>query len=106
MDRSELKSELKRLLVSELNLSGRDPSSIGDDALLFGDGAGDGGLGLDSLDALQIAMLVEEKFGVRVPEGDEARPIFRSVATLAEFVHHAQAQAGTAGGAAKDTAAR
>lgn len=86
MERSALKSELKRLLVSELNLSGRDPASIDDDALLFGDGARDGGLGLDSLDALQIAMLVEEKFGVRVPEGDEARPIFRSVATLAEFI--------------------
>ncbi|HVH42591.1 MAG TPA: phosphopantetheine-binding protein [Labilithrix sp.] len=81
-----LHSELKALLVSELNLAGRDPQAIADDAPLFGDG----GLGLDSLDALQIAMLVEERFGVRVPEGDEARPIFRSVSTLAEFIERSK----------------
>ena len=77
-----LLSEIKGLLVSELNLAGKDPGSIADDGPLFGEG----GLGLDSLDALQIAMLLEEHYGVRVPEGDEARPIFRSVTTLAEFV--------------------
>jgi len=82
MQRADLNREINALLVSELYLAGRDPSAIEDEAPLFGEG----GLGLDSLDALQIAMLVEEKFGVRVPEGDEARPIFRSVSTLAEFV--------------------
>ena len=82
MSSPALLSEIKGLLVSELNLAGRDPASISDDGPLFGDG----GLGLDSLDALQIAMLLEEHFGVRVPEGDEARPIFKSVATLGEFV--------------------
>lgn len=82
MQDADLKREIKELLVAELNLSGRDPSSIEDDAPLFGQD----GLGLDSLDALQIAMLVEDKFGIRVPEGDEARPIFRSVGSLAEFV--------------------
>jgi acyl carrier protein len=82
MQRSDLKREIKQLLVSELNLAGRDPATIDDDALLFGSD----GLGLDSLDALQIAMLVEEKFGIRVPEGDEARPIFRSVSSLSEFI--------------------
>lgn len=77
----ELKRELKELLVSELNLTGRDPASIEDDAPLFG-----GGLNLDSLDALQIAMFVEERFGVAVPDSPEARPIFKSVAALADFV--------------------
>lgn len=85
MQPSDLKREIKQLLVTELNLAGRDPSSIDDDAMLFGESRA-GGLGLDSLDALQIAMLVEEKFGIRVPEGDEARPIFRSVTSLAEFI--------------------
>ncbi|MBX3227187.1 MAG: hypothetical protein KIT84_35375 [Labilithrix sp.] len=80
--------EIKGLLVSELNLAGKDPATIADDGPLFGEG----GLGLDSLDALQIAMLVEEHYGVRVPEGDEARPIFRSVATLAEFIERSKAQ--------------
>lgn len=82
MSASALKNDLKALLVSELNLAGKDPSTIADDAPLFGEG----GLGLDSLDALQIAMLVEERFAVRVPEGDEARSIFRSVSSLAEFI--------------------
>lgn len=96
MQPSDLKREIKQLLVTELNLAGRDPSSIGDDALLFGESKS-GGLGLDSLDALQIAMLVEEKFGVRVPEGDEARPIFRSVSSLAEFIgRERDAKAGAA----------
>jgi acyl carrier protein len=76
-----LRSELKRLIVAELNLKGRDPETIEDDAPLFGTG-----LGLDSLDALQLAMVIEEKLGVRIPEGEEARAIFRSVRTIAEHV--------------------
>ncbi len=78
---SNLRREIKELIVKELNLQGRDPASIEDEAPLFGEG-----LGLDSLDALQLAMSVEERFGVRIPEGDEARPIFRSVAALADHV--------------------
>ena len=70
--------------MTELALAGRDPTAIADDAPLFTRERG--GLGLDSLDALQIAMLVEERFSVRVPEGDEARPIFASIATLADFI--------------------
>jgi acyl carrier protein len=77
-----LRSELKRLIVAELNLKGRDPASIEDDAPLFGGT----GLGLDSLDALQLAMVIEEKLGVRIPEGEEARAIFRSVRAIAEHV--------------------
>jgi acyl carrier protein len=81
MDPFELRSALKRLIVAELNLKGRDPESIDDDQLLFG-----GGLGLDSLDALQLAMVIEEQLGVRIPEGDDARAIFRSVRSLADHV--------------------
>ena len=93
MQRADLISEIKKMLVAELNLAGRDPSTIDDDAALFGAD----GLGLDSLDALQIAMLVEERFGVRVPEGDEARPIFRSVSSLSEFIgREREAKAGPA----------
>jgi acyl carrier protein len=81
MDQAQLRLQLKRLIVKELNLKGRDPETIEDDAPLFG-----AGLGLDSLDALQLAMAVEENLGVRIPEGDEARPIFKSVRALAEHV--------------------
>jgi acyl carrier protein len=82
MDPAGLRSQLKSLIVAELNLKGRDPASIQDDAPLFGEG----GLGLDSLDALQLAMVIEEKFQVRIPEGDEARAIFRSVGAIADHV--------------------
>ncbi len=81
-----LRSEIKRLLVAELNLKGRDPDTIEDEASLFGGG----GLGLDSLDALQLAMSIEEKLGVRIPEGDEARAIFQSVRTIADHVAKAR----------------
>jgi acyl carrier protein len=81
MDCAQLRIELKGLIVQELNLKGRDPDTIEDDAPLFG-----AGLGLDSLDALQLAMVIEEKLGVRLPEGDEARAIFHSVRALAEHI--------------------
>lgn len=85
---SDLKRQIKELLVSELNLAGKTADGIDEEAPLFGNG----GLGLDSLDALQIAMLIEEKFAVRIPEGDEARPIFKSVSSLAEFVEKEQSK--------------
>ena len=80
-----VRTELKELIIKELNLEGKSPSDIDDAAPLFG-----AGLGLDSLDALQLAMSVEEKFGVRVPEGDEARKIFASVNALAEHILQAK----------------
>ncbi len=83
----ELKQELKELMISELNLAGKTPADIDDDAPLFG-----AGLGLDSLDALQLAMVVEERFGVKVPEGEPARKIFASVRAL---VLHIEAVRGT-----------
>jgi acyl carrier protein len=84
---ADLRREIKELIVKELNLEGRDPESIEDDAPLFSQENGVG-LGLDSLDALQLAMSVEERFGVRIPEGDAARPIFKSVAALASHVQN------------------
>jgi len=81
MNAGELRTAIKRLLVTELNLKGRDPETIEDDGALFG-----GGLGLDSLDALQLAMSIEEQLGVRVPEGDEARAVFKSVRAIADYV--------------------
>jgi acyl carrier protein len=86
MDEKQLREKIKALIVKELNLEGRDPASIEDDAPLFGEG-----LGLDSLDALQLAMSIEESFGVRIPEGEAAKPIFRSVASLAEHVERSKA---------------
>lgn len=85
-----LKSRIKRALIEELDLRGKKEADIDDAAPLFG-----GGLGLDSLDALQLAMAIEERFGVKVPEGDEGRAVFGSVDAIAEFIERsAQAAEG------------
>lgn len=86
MDVQSIRDKLKRVMIAELNLEGKAPDDIDDGAPLFGEG-----LGLDSLDALQLAMAVEENFAVQIPEGDEARPIFASINTLVEHIMQAQA---------------
>lgn len=86
LDREELKQTLKELIVEELDLRERPASEISDHDPLFGEG-----LGLDSLDALQLAMAIEERFGVRIPEGEAARPIFASVSALADFIAQSRA---------------
>ncbi len=84
MERPELASlrqELKELIIEQLDLRHKSAADIADDAPLFG-----AGLGLDSLDALQLAMAVEERYSVNVPEGEGSRAVFASVSALAEFV--------------------
>jgi acyl carrier protein len=89
MDPVDVRRELKELMVSELNLEGKSPLDIDDSGPLFGDG-----LGLDSLDALQLAMSIEERFGVRIPDGAEARPIFASVNAIVDHIMRTKALAG------------
>ena len=86
MDQSELKSKIKRALLEELDLRGRSEADIDDAAPLFGEG-----LGLDSLDALQLAMAIEERFGVTLPEGDASRAVFASVNAIAAHITKAKA---------------
>lgn len=81
MDEATVRQQLKQLIISRLNLEGKTPDDIDDSAALFGEG-----LGLDSLDALELAMAIEEEFSVQIPEGDEARPIFASVQALASHI--------------------
>lgn len=81
MDPQALRSELKRLIIESLDLRGRAESDIDDDAPLFGDG-----LKLDSLDALQLAVALEDRYGLEVPDGEEGRRIFASVSALAAYV--------------------
>ena len=81
MDRDALKVQLKRLVIEELDLRAHTEASIEDDAPLFGEG-----LGLDSLDALQLAMAVEERFGVTIPEDEHAKAVFASISALADHI--------------------
>ena len=78
--------EIKQLLLTELDLPNRRAEDMDPTAPLFGDK----GLGLDSIDALQIAMGIEERFGVRLPEGEASHAVFQSILTLARFVSSAK----------------
>jgi len=82
MATSGLESELKRLIIEALVLEDIAPEEIESEAPLFVEG-----LGLDSIDALELAMALEERFGVKIEDDpDENRRIFASVRSLAEFV--------------------
>ena len=82
-----LEDEIKALLVEALALEDIRPEEIETDAALFVEG-----LGLDSIDALEIAMALEERYGVTVEDDPEQNQrIFASVKSLAQFVRDARA---------------
>ncbi|HEY4127587.1 MAG TPA: acyl carrier protein [Gammaproteobacteria bacterium] len=83
MDRDALKLELKQLIIDECQKNHVDPSQIGDDDILIGSS---GRLDLDSLDALQIALAVKQKYGKRIDGGKETRAALKSVNSLADFI--------------------
>jgi len=85
-----IKEQLKKILVQDLNLEDISPDDIEDDAPLFGEG-----LGLDSLDAVEIVVLLEKYFGVEVKNLDEGRDAFRSINALTAFIEERQAQCAT-----------
>lgn len=74
--------ELKEHLIEELNLEEITVDDIDENAPLFGDG----GLGLDSIDALEIILILEKYYGVKLSNSAEAKPVFYSVRTLAEYI--------------------
>ena len=78
----ELALRVKRLIVTTLRLDGRTPESIGDDEPLFGTA----GLGLDSIDALEMVVAMEREFRVSIPEGKVDPEVFRTVRTLVHWL--------------------
>ena len=80
MDRDALAAEVKQLLVTGLRLD-RPPSDIPDDSPIFGDG-----LGLDSIDALELVVLVEDRFRVSIPDEEVGKRAFASVRALVDFI--------------------
>lgn len=88
MDRTELKERLKAMMIEGLKLEGKRPEDIADDAPIFIDG-----LGLDSIDALELVVLVEENFNVTIRDEEAGRVAFGSVDALADFILAAQAGA-------------
>jgi acyl carrier protein len=80
-----IRKKLKEQLVSHLSLEDIDPAKIKDDEILFGEG-----LGLDSLDAVEIVVLLQRNFGIEVKDMSEGRKIFYSVDTLANYIYEHQ----------------
>ena len=78
----DLIEKLKSELIEELNLEEMTPEDIDAEAPLFGDE----GLGLDSIDALEIILILERNYGIKIENPAEGKQIFYSVRTLAEFI--------------------
>ena len=83
---SEIRQKLKEYLVEQLSLEDITPEDIKDEEPLF-----DEGLGLDSLDAVEIVVILQRHFGIAVKDADMGREVFESVNTLAEYIYkHAE----------------
>lgn len=76
-----LKQELKELIIQELNLEEITPDDIQDDEPLFGEG-----LGLDSIDALELVVLMENHYGVEIPDETIGREVLASINTMAAYI--------------------
>lgn len=77
----ELTKELKEEIIEALNLEEITPEDIDENDALFGDG-----LGLDSIDALELIVLLDKKYGIKLANPAEGKAIFKSIATIADYV--------------------
>ncbi|MBP5476735.1 MAG: acyl carrier protein [Paludibacteraceae bacterium] len=75
------KELLKQQIIEALNLEDITPADIRDDDSLFGEG-----LGLDSIDALELFMLLDKQYGIKLQDKEEGRQVFRSINTMAEYI--------------------
>lgn len=83
----DLKYELKKQIIEELNLTDITPADIIDDAPLFGDG-----LGLDSIDALELVVLLEKYHGVKITDEAVGKKALASINTMAEYIQEENAK--------------
>ncbi len=77
----DLKNTLKQQIIDSLNLQGMKPSDIDDTAPLFGDG-----LGLDSIDSLELMVLLERNYGIKIEDAREGRKVLESVESMANYI--------------------
>ena len=77
----DLKVTLKQQIIESLNLQGMKPEDIDDNAPLFGEG-----LGLDSIDSLELMVLLERNYGIKIEDAREGRTILSSVQTMADYI--------------------
>ena len=72
---------LKTQIIEQLNLQDKKPEDIGDDDALFKDG-----LGLDSIDALELIVLLQQNYKIKLANPDDGPKVFRSIRTMAEYI--------------------
>jgi acyl carrier protein len=77
----DLIKQVKQMIVDSLRIEGMSPDEIGTDTPLFGEG-----LGLDSIDALQLVVTMEKDFGVIVPDAATGTTVFASVRSMAAYI--------------------
>ena len=77
--------KLKKEIIEELNVENMTPEGIDSEAPLFGEG-----LGLDSIDALELVVLLDKNYGIKIQASKEGPKIFRSVKTIAEYIQEHQ----------------
>ena len=77
----DLKYTLKKQIIEELNLQDIKPEDIEDNAPLFGDG-----LGLDSIDALELVVLMEKYYGVKILDETVGKKVLASISSMAEYI--------------------
>lgn len=77
----ELIEQLKAQIIEALNLEDMTPADIETDAPLFGEG-----LGLDSIDALELIMLLDKEYGIKLADPKAGKEVFRSVRVMAEYI--------------------
>jgi len=77
----KLMADLKAQIVEQLNLQDIKPGDIGDDQPLFVEG-----LGLDSIDALELIVLLQQKYKIKISNAEEGPKVFRSIRTMAEYI--------------------
>jgi len=86
---TDLHAEVKKLIVGRLGLDGVNPTDIIDDAPLFGEG-----LGLDSVDALELVVGLELEYGIKINTRDIDVAVFSSVSALVDFIKSVQSTTG------------
>ena len=79
---STLNNQLKEQIIEALNLEGMTPADIDDNAPLFGDE----GLGLDSIDSLELMVLMERNYGIKIEDAREGRNVLSSINTMAAYI--------------------
>jgi len=82
---SNLREELKEKIIEQLNLEDLSVEDIQNDDLLFGDE-----IGLDSIDALELIVLLEKDYGIKLTDPAEGKEVFKSIETLAQFIESKQ----------------